>query len=142
MQELINGSQFQRLLDKDSAKLRRKYDLKKVDFNIIKYISKNASYDRMKALVDLELFSEEELAGSLKRLYSQNLIDVVADKNTSEPRELKLTGSGENLWKQIQDNHKRATEVLFKGMTDEQVKTFQRLSHMILNNIEAELKKE
>ena len=142
MQELLNGSQFQKLLDRDSAKLRRKYDLKKVDFKIVKYISKSASYDRMKALVDLELFSEEELAGSLKRLYKQNLIDVVTDKSTSEPKELKLTRAGEDLWKQIQNNHKKATEVMFKGMTEEQVQTFQRLSRMILDNIEAELKTE
>lgn len=140
MQELLNGSQFQKLLDKDSAKLREKYNLRKIDFQIIKYISRDSSFNTAKDLVELGIFTEEEVVQSLERLHKQNLIDFVKDKEDLQVLGLQITKAGRNLWGQIQSSHQHATEVLFRGMTEEQVKTFQRLSRIILDNIETELK--
>lgn len=142
MQELLNGSQFQKLLEKDSARLLRKYNLKKIDLQMIKYIDRGTSYNTAKDLLELGIFKEEEIIQSLERLRKQNLIDLVEAESREESVGMHLTKAGETLWEQLQHSQQRVTEVLFKGMTEEQIKTFQRLSRNILANIEEELRSE
>lgn len=142
MQELLNGKLFQRLMDNDSLRLQKKYNLKKVDLQLIKYIDRGASYNTAKDLVELGIFEEEEIVASLERLRKQNLIDFVKNKNDQTAVGVQLTKAGKSLWDLVQERYQRIEKVLFKGMTDEQVKTFRRLSQNILDNIEAELQNE
>lgn len=142
MQELLNGELFQRLMDNESLRLQQKYNLKKVDLQVIKYIDRGASYNTAKDLVELGIFEEEEIISSLERLRKQNLIDFVKNKNDQTSVGVQLTKAGKGLWELVQERYQRVEKVLFKGMTDEQVKTFRRLSQNILDNIEAELQNE
>lgn len=142
MQELLNGKLFQRLMDNDSLRLQKKYNLKKVDLQVIKYIDRGTSYNTAKDLVELGIFEEEEIISSLERLRKQNLIDFVKNKNDQTAVAVQLTKAGKGLWDLVQERYQRVEKVLFKGMTDEQVKTFRRLSQNILDNIEAELQNE
>lgn len=142
MQELLNGKLFQRLMDNDSLRLQKKYNLKKVDLQLIKYIDRGASYNTVKDLVELGIFEEEEIVASLERLRKQNLIDFVKNKNDQTAVGVQLTKAGKSLWDLVQERYQRIEKVLFKGMTDEQVKIFRRLSQNILDNIEAELQNE
>ena len=135
MQELLNGNQFRKLQERDSARLQKQYNLKKIDLQIIKYISRGSSFNTAKDLVELGLFNEEEVVQSLERLHKQNLVEFVKDKEDLQVLGLRLTKAGRDLWEQIQSNHRHAETVLFKGMTEEQVKTFQRLSRIILDNL-------
>ena len=53
----------------------------------------------------------------------------------------KLTRRGNELWERVKKEYDYINEVLFRGMTEEQVETYKRLSQMIIDNINKEANK-
>lgn len=142
MQEFFSGNQFNKLLRKKNGSLQEKYKIEKIDLQIIKYIRKGIDFNTINDLVSIGLFDDEEIAKSLERLYKQGLLEFVRDETNSRMLGFKLTRVGAELWDRLNDNYKYATEVLFRGMTEEQVETFKRLTQIVAQNIDREIKTE
>jgi len=100
---------------------------------------KGMTLNLLEDFIKLGIYNNEELTDSLKRLYQQELVEIIKDEDGIHFLGFKLTGAGEQLWNQLQDDYDYATEVMFRGMTDEQIETYKRLTHMVIYNIDKEV---
>mgnify|MGYP002513878767 CR=1 FL=1 len=136
MKNLFNGSQFNRLVNKDFGLLKRKYNLEKIDLKVLRNIRHGMDYSLLQDLIELGVYDARELADSIMRLRKQGLIEFTKANENIHEAAFKLTSQGAELWEQINDDYDKATEIMFRGMTEEQIETYGRLSQMVIANID------
>lgn len=141
MYNLFNGSQFNRLFNEQHKELQRKYNIEKIDIKVIRNIRQGIDNNLLKDLIELGVYDDRELADSITRLHKQGIIELTRSEKDIHAVAFKLTRVGNELWKQINNDYEKANEILFRGMTEEQVATYKRLSQIVINNIDKEVNK-
>ena len=137
MQNLLNGNYFDKLLNEFHRELHDEYEIEKIDIKIIRSIRKGLNNNLLQDLIDLGIYDERELADSIIRLHKQGIIEMIRTKDVHDVA-YKLTRRGNELWERVKNEYDYINEVLFRGMTEEQVETYKRLSQKIIDNINKE----
>ncbi len=140
MQSLLNGSQFDRLINRNHAEYQMEYGIQKTDLKVIRNIRNDMEYIFLKELIDLGVYEDRELADSIMRLRAQGLLEFTRNDEDIHEMAFKLTKTGTELWNKIDDDYNYAADIMFGGMTEEQMETYDRLSQMIIENINNEIK--
>lgn len=137
MQALLNGSQFKKLLEKEYGQLEIDYELKKIDIQILQYLSHAGSMDTAKDIVALGLFTKGHVSQSLSYLKSQGLIEAIRDEEDGRCIHLQLKGNAQEIIKQIESIYQNITDIMFNGLTEEEIAVFRRVGRKIFENISA-----
>lgn len=140
MQNLLNGNYFDKLLDGLHRELYDEYEIEKIDIKVIRNVRKGLNNNLLQDLIDLGVYDERELADSIIRLHKHGIIEMIRTKDVHDVA-YKLTRRGNELWERVKKEYDYINEVLFRGMTEEQVETYKRLSQMIIDNINKEANK-
>ena len=138
MQNLLNGSYFDRLLRELHEELQGKYGIEKIDVKVIRNIKQGMDYSLLQDLIDMGIYDDRELAESISRLHKGGIVELVRTDDIHDIAFV-LTRRGNELWERIRAEYDHANDVLFKGMTEEQVATYKRLSQMVISNINKEV---
>lgn len=137
MQALLNGSQFKKLLEKEYGQLEIDYELKKIDIQILQYLSHAGSMDTAKDIVATGLFTKGHVSQSLSYLKSQGLIEAIRDKEDGRCIHLRLKGEAYAIIRQIECIYQNITDIIFNGLTEEEIAVFRRVGRKIFENISA-----
>ena len=116
-------------------------DWAQIDLKVIRNIRHGMDYSLLQDLIELGVYDDRELADSIMRLRKQGLIELTKANEDIHEVAFKLTSQGVELWEQINNDYDKATEIMFRGMTEEQIETYGRLSQMVIDNIDKEMKK-
>lgn len=137
MQALLNGSQFKKLLEKEYRQLEREYKLKKIDIQILQYLSNAGQCDTAKDIVALGLFTKGHVSQSLASLRAKGLICAIRDQEDARCIHLQLTSDAIEIIHQIEVIYQGIMAIMFQGLTEEEIATFKRVGRQILQNISA-----
>ena len=129
MQALLNGNQFRKLLEKEYGQLELDYKLKKIDIQILQYLSHAGQLDTARDIVALGLFTKGHVSQSLASLRAKGLIEAVRDRNDARCVHLQLNDKSWEIINQI--------AIMFQGLTEEEIATFKKVSRKIVENISA-----
>lgn len=140
MQNLLNWNYFDKLLNGLHRELYDEYEIEKIDIKVIRNVRKGLNNNLLQDLIDLGVYDERELADSIIRLHKHGIIEMIRTKDVHDVA-YKLTRRGNELWERVKKEYDYINEVLFRGMTEEQVETYKRLSQMIIDNINKEANK-
>lgn len=137
MQALLNGSQFKKLLEKEYRQLEREYKLKKIDIQILQYLSNAGQRDTAKDIVALGLFTKGHVSQSLAALRAKRLICAIRDQEDARCIHLQLTSDAIEIIRQIEVIYQGIMAIMFQGLSEEEIATFKRVGRQILQNISA-----
>lgn len=137
MQALLNGSQFKKLLEKEYRQLEREYKLKKIDIQILQYLSNAGRRDTAKDIVALGLFTKGHVSQSLAALRAKGLICAIRDQEDARCIHLQLTSDAIEIIRQIEVIYQGIMAIMFQGLSEEEIATFKRVGRQILQNISA-----
>lgn len=138
MQDLLSGGYFNKLLKIRHDNLKKQYGIQQIDLCTIGVMKKGKTTNMLEDFVDAGVYSDDDLSGSLKRLYQHDLIEIIKDDDGVHFMGFRLSIKGEELRQRLQDSYMYAEEVVFRGMTEEQVETFRRLAEKAIYNINRE----
>lgn len=137
MQALLNGSQFKKLLEKEYRQLESEYKLKKIDIQILQYLSHAGQCDTAKDIVALGLFTKGHVSQSLASLRAKGLICAIRDQEDARCIHLQLTSDAIEIIHQIEVIYQGIMAIMFQGLTEDEIAIFKKVGRQILQNISA-----
>lgn len=135
MQAIFNGNQFRKLLEKEYAQLYMEYNLKKIDIQILQYLSHAGSNNTAKDIVSLGLFTKGHVSQSLTNLKAHGLVEAAHDKDDARCVHLQLREEAYTVIKQIDAIYEKIAAIMYQGISSDDLEVFKRVGQQIIKNI-------
>lgn len=133
---LLRGSQFKKLRECEMAEIRMRYDLKRIEIEILYYLSRagenNTSADISQRLKANKGHISQAVDNLCKRKY------LMAIQDTSDRRYMhyRVTEASKEIVDEITRKWNGLTEELFVGITREEMNELKRIAEKIGKNME------
>lgn len=132
---MINLNKFRKLNEQKLEKIMKKYDLRKIDMDIIIFLSTYKDMKTAKDIASMEMFTKGHISQSIKRLKKMGYITDSQDENDMRVHNLKVLPSTKPVIEEICEIKKELEESVFSGITDEELKLLSEIFNKICNNI-------
>ena len=134
----LNGVRFRKLFDKEFGPLRKKYDLCRIDLQILTYLEDAGEHNTSKNIVDTGFFTKGHVSQSLTRLHQMELVNMEQDKADRRLYHLFLTEKAHAIVKEVHDIQKHINEIVFRDISEEELKVLSKVAAKITDNIQRE----
>lgn len=134
----LNGVRFRKLFDKEYSPLRKKYDLCRIDLQILTYLENAGNNNTSKNIVDTGFFTKGHVSQSLARLHQMELVNMEQDKHDRRLYHLFLTEKAKDIVRELDDIQTRISKIVFKDVTEEELRMLSKIATKITDNIQKE----
>lgn len=139
LEGLLQGTQFQKLYNRKIENLRREYNLRKVDIDILYFLFKSGKNNTSKDISDLNLFNKGHISQSVGRMETQQLIYAIRDEEDRRCMHIMLTDKAVKVVEEITALRQQMYNIILKGVTPEERDVLLRVSHKVNENIKEAL---
>ncbi len=134
-----NLSKYKKLYEKKLCKIYEKYDLRKIDMEIIVYLANCGSEDTARDIANTNMFTKGHISQSVKRLNELGFISITQDEKDMRVQHLKLTGNVEPMIMELKEEKDKVAACVFSGVTDEENKVLANIFEKMCSNIMKEM---
>lgn len=142
LEGLLQGTQFQKLYNRKIESLRREYNLRKVDIDILYFLFKSGEHNTSKDINDLNLFNKGHISQSVGRMVKQQLIYIIPDQEDRRCMHIMLTDRAIKVVEEITALRKQMYNIILKGVTEEERDILLHVSRKVNENIKDALEKQ
>lgn len=139
---LIMGQQFKKLYEKYFYKLMTEYGLKKIDIDVLYFLSHSGKYDTAKDIANLIFVSKAHVSKSIENLHHKALIELVSDSSDRRYVHLKISQMGQPVVEEITSIKEKLNSILFEHISDEEKRLILNLTNKITTNINNAIEKD
>lgn len=136
---LLSGHQFKKLYEKEYDAVIKKYNLKKIEIEILYFVSQCGSRDTAKDIAKLHCISKAHISNSVEDLTHKKYISVLEDSQDRRFIHLSLTEQAKPIIADIEVVRSRLSDIIFQNISEEEKETIMRVSRKIVKNISEEL---
>ena len=133
---LIMGQQFKKLYEKCYGHIMQTYGLKKIDIDVLYFLSHSGKQDTAKDFANLIYVSKAHVSKAIENLHQKALIDLIADPSDRRYVHISISGSGQQIVDEIKQIRDKTEKILFDGISPEDRELLLRLSYQIADNID------
>ena len=133
---LIMGQQFKKLYEKCYGHIMQTYGLKKIDIDVLYFLSHSGKQDTAKDIANLIYVSKAHVSKAIENLHQKALIDLIADPSDRRYVHISISGSGQQIVDEIKQIRAKNEKILFDGISPEDRELLLRLSYQIADNID------
>lgn len=137
---LINGHQFKKLYEREYDWVMKKYDLKKIEIEILYFISQCGEHNTAKDIAQVQYISKAHISNSIEDLSHKKYISVIGDSTDRRYMHLNVTESASPVIEDIEKVREHLLNILFHNITEEESELMIRISKKIVDNISEALK--
>ncbi len=137
-----NLSKYKKLYEKKLCKIYEKYDLRKIDMEIIVYLANCGNEDTARDIANTNMFTKGHISQSVKRLNELGFISITQDEKDMRVQHLKLTGNVEPMIKELKEEKDKVATCVFSGVTEEENKVLANVFEKMCSNIMKEMNEE
>jgi DNA-binding MarR family transcriptional regulator len=137
---LINGHQFKKLYEREFDWVMKKYNLKKIEIEILYFISQCGEHNTAKDIAKVQYISKAHISNSIEDLSNKKYISVLGDSTDRRYFHLSVTESARPVIEDIEKVREHLLSILFHNITEEESEFLLRISKKIVDNISEELK--
>ena len=138
VQVFLNGVRFRKLFDKEYGPIKRKYNLCRIDLQILTYLESAGEYNTSKNIVDTGFFTKGHVSQSLTRLQEMELVTLEQDKNDRRLYHLFLTDKARGIVEEVNQVQRKINQIVFQGIPEEDLRVLSRIAAKITDNIQKE----
>lgn len=135
---LFLGRKFKSLLKHCFEPIRRKYDLKQVEIEVLSYLAANPGATSTDVYKELNL-NKGHVSQSTIHLQSCGLIELHVNPKDKRSATYSLTEKGYSVYSDIMLIHDDVLSKLFEDVSSEEKKVFLDISGKVLRNIDSML---
>jgi DNA-binding MarR family transcriptional regulator len=133
---LIMGQQFKKLYEKCYGHIMQTYGLKKIDIDVLYFLSHSGKQDTAKDIANLIYVSKAHVSKAIENLHQKALIVLIADPSDRRYVHISISGSGQQIVDEIKQIRAKTEKILFDGISPEDRELLLRLSYQIADNID------
>lgn len=133
---LIMGQQFKKLYEKCYGHIMQTYGLKKIDIDVLYFLSHSGKQDTAKDIANLIYVSKAHVSKAIENLHQKALIDLIADPSDRRYVHIRISASGQPIVDEIKQIRTKTEKILFDGISPEDRELLLRLSYQIADNID------
>lgn len=132
----LKGSEFKRVLESHFDAVKKHYDLKKVDIEVLFYLSEcqesNTPTDIYKRLG----LNRGHVSQAIDTLVKRGYISALPDKNDRRSMHYVITGKADQAISEISLLKNDFEQRLLEGISEREKETFKRVTYKIMENLE------
>lgn len=138
---LMNGHQFKKFLEKNYEDIMKKYDLRKIEIEILNFISNCGENDTARDIATIQYISKAHISNSIDDLTRKNYIFVIEDSQDRRRCHLRLSDTAKPIIDEIELVRNQIFDILFQNVTEDEKQVLIRISKKITQNIREDLNK-
>ncbi len=135
VESILQGGQFKKLLDEQSAELRRKYDLKKAELEILYFLSRCGEHNTSTDIHYQLMMNKGHISQAVDSLCRRNFIMAIPDKEDRRYIHYEILDSAQEIVGEMAKRREETNRKIFEGISEEELKVFAEVSAKIRNNI-------
>lgn len=139
LEVLLYGMQFRKLMEYEFGTIQQKYNLCKIDIQILYYLYTAGVHNTSRDILDLKLFTKGHISQSLRRLQKMKLITMIQDKDDRRYVHNVLTQEANEVIAGLEQGYEDINKIIFKDITEEEKKELILLAQKINHNIKTTL---
>lgn len=139
---LISGQQFRRLYEKKCEVIVKRYNLRKVEADIIYYLSNYGCCDTAKDIMKLEHLSKAHVSHALENLEKQQYVQRYQDEADKRWVHLVLTKEALPIAEAIFRLRGEIVNIIFRDMTEAERRYVLQAAIKMVGNINQELQRQ
>ncbi len=136
---ISNLCKYKRLNEKRMEAITGKYDLRKIDVDIIIFLANSGDKNTAKDIASTERFTKGHISQSVKRLVEKGFLYTIQDKKDLRVQHLILEEPAKNILKEMLKIKRSIDECVFDGVTEEERLVLKKVSAKMYDNIAREL---
>lgn len=136
----LKGGEFKRLLESFFSDIKKKYDLKKVDIEVLFFLSQCSDEDTPTDIYRRLKLNRGHVSQAIDNLCRRKYITAIPDAEDRRYTHYKVTKESRKIIEEISEARREMDEQLFKGITREELETYKKTTEKIYRNIAEMLK--
>ncbi len=132
---MINLNKFRKLNERKLENVMKKYDLRKIDMDIIICLATYKDMRTAKDIASMEMFTKGHISQSIKRLKERGYITVSQDENDMRMQNLQVSESTKSIIEEISAIKDELEKTVFDGVTEKELETMKEVFRKICSNI-------
>lgn len=121
---MLQGGEFKKLLEEQSAELRKKYGMKRAELEVLYYLSrcgqKNTSTDIHRQL----LMNRGHISQAVDQLCKKKYIIAIPDEHDRRYVHYEIAEAADELISELTRRRKEINKHILKGVSDEELEIF------------------
>ena len=136
---LTLGTELRKLLEKKSEPLMKKYGLRKIELDILADLSSGGCGDTAKEIIERKHISKAHVSKSIDNLKTHGLITITEDCKDHRYMHILLSEKAKDVVEDFMEIHKECTNIVFRGITQEEKTAISKICQKMQENIQKEL---
>lgn len=136
-----NMSKFKRLNENRLNMIMKKYDLRKIDVEIIIYLANCGERNTARDIAAMEMFTKGHISQSVKRMHGEGYIDIIHDDKDLRVQHLMLTDNSKEILEEMLEERREIEKLVFEGVTDKEMDILKNIFNKMCDNIMREMNK-
>ncbi len=136
-----NLSKYKKLNEHKLCAITEKYDLRKIDMEIIVYLEKCGEFNTAKDIANTNMFTKGHISQSVKRLNEKGYVDIVQDEKDMRVQHLFLNEKVRVILDEMNIRRREIEECVFKGVTEDELTILKSVFEKMCTNIMSEMTK-
>ncbi|MBD5097243.1 MAG: MarR family transcriptional regulator [Lachnospiraceae bacterium] len=132
---MINLNKFRKLNERKLENVMKKYDLRKIDMDIIICLATYKDMRTAKDIASMEVFTKGHISQSIKRLRERGYITVSQDENDMRMQILEVSESTKAIINEVSAIKEALEKSVFDGVTEQELETMKEVFRKICGNI-------
>lgn len=142
MEGFMNGQQFKRLYEKKYEPLMKKYDLRKIELDVLYFLNSYKRYDTAKDIVNYKCLSKAHVSKAIENLTTRNYIAACSDKSDRRCVRLSVTDQALPVLDDMEQLWEKLAACIYEGISSDEHEVFRAVWNKIAGNINSILEEE
>lgn len=139
VENLLHGGQYKQLMESRILDIREKYGLRKVDIQVLYYLSQCGKRDTSKDICADTQITKGHISQSVDRMHKMNLLTFIPDEKDRRCVHFALTMQVDAVVHEIQRIWLDLHKTIFEGVTEEEKQVLVNVAAKIGRNVEKAL---
>jgi DNA-binding MarR family transcriptional regulator len=131
----LKGGDFKRLVDTQFNEIKKKYDLKKVEIEVLFFLSKCGNENTPTDITRRLNLNRGHVSQAIDLLLKRQLIAAVADVQDRRCMHYTITTNAVAIIDEIANVKKRMDEQILKDISEKELELYKKISDKMIKNI-------
>ena len=136
MEAILQGGHFKKLQEEQIAQLRRRYDLKKAELEILYFLSRCGEHNTSTDIHYRLMMNRGHISQAIDSLCKRQFISAIPDENDRRYVHYEILDSAREIVQEMAKGREELERQIFSGISEEERRVFREVSGKIRKNIE------
>jgi len=132
---IINGQQFKRVYEKKCEPLMKKYDLRKIELDVLFFLYSYETYDTAKDIVNQKCLSKAHVSKAIENLTDKQYVMTWSDRQDRRCVHLSVTEEARPVLAELEALWHELEWCMYRNVSAEEQSMFTSVLNKIVRNI-------